>query len=64
MNTCVSNLRVTIYKCNWLVMVFVFLCVVITTEADGILVVGISVDVGASVLVVGAIVLVDFFIKM
>jgi hypothetical protein len=45
-------------------MVFVFLCVVITTEADGILVVGISVDVGASVLVVGAIVLVDFFIKM
>ena len=64
MNTCVSNLRDTIYKCNWLVMVFVFLCVVITTEADGILVVGISVDVGASVLVIGAIVLVDFFIKM
>jgi hypothetical protein len=64
MNTCVGNLRDTIYKCNWLVMVFVFLCVVITTKADGILVVGISVDVGASVLVVGAIVLVDFFIKM
>ena len=52
-----SNLRHTIYKCNWLVMVFVVVYFVITTEADGILVVGISVGVAASVLV-------DFFIKM
>ena len=64
MNTCVSNLRDTIYKCNWLVMVFLVVYFVITTEADGILVVGISVGVSASVLVVGALVLVDFFIKM